>query len=101
PATTPRYTLSLHDALPICPLDPRPLRPPRGRRRPLRTARQRPGGPAPHRRRGPRRAVRPGPRPRRLRLARLVGPAPRPARRALADRKSTRLNSSYVAISYA
>src|SRR5690606_41630009 len=71
-APTEIYTLSLHDALPICPLGRQLERP----RRPLQE-RHRPGEPAAHRRsRGPRR----------LRAR---------------DRKSTRLNSSHVKISYA
>src|SRR5205085_11675292 len=72
-ATTETYTLSLHDALPIC-IRPR-----------LPTARRRP------------RARRTRPRPRRLqeeaRRSRL------PYRNG--DRKSTRLNSSHSQISYA
>src|SRR2546426_5009468 len=59
-ATTEIYTLSLHDALPICDGVRPPLRPPRDQ-------------------------------PRR-------GRAPRPR---LQDRKSTRLNSSHLVISYA
>src|SRR5215510_15770839 len=59
-ATTEIYTLSLHDALPIC------IRPAAGS--PCRTPRRDPAG---------------------------------PARRRDTDRKSTRLNSSHVAISYA
>src|SRR5690606_41356586 len=69
------YTLSLHDALPICP----------GQR----------GPPGPRRRQVPRRAARqrdPLPRPDQQLH-------PHPARNL--DRKSTRLNSSHVKISYA
>src|SRR5690606_41623095 len=76
-ATSPTYTLSLHDALPIC---PRRRRPPPARRR---------GG-------GRRRAARPA----RLRGADLVA-AHRRGDRPARDRKSTRLNSSHVKISYA
>src|SRR5699024_12538701 len=71
-ATTDIYTLSLHDALPICPYR------------------------APHRRGG---------------LSPYAAPAPRPGRPGAQaepvgqgpwqDRKSTRLNSSHVSISYA
>src|SRR3712207_8972385 len=77
-ATTEIYTLSLHDALPIC---GRPgngelrSRLPRGRNLP-----------APGRRAAPR-----------GRHGRLPGPPPLPDR----DRKSTRLNSSHANISYA
>src|SRR3712207_7681529 len=71
-ATTEIYTLSLHDALPICAGGVRG-RPERGRRVRHRSAPGEPGG------------------------AR-VG-APRPAARE--DRKSTRLNSSHANISYA
>src|SRR5256885_14585237 len=67
-ATTEIYTLSLHDALPIYALAPRPL------------ARQRPVQPLRH---GLQRGL-------------LLGGLPeRP------DRKSTRLNSSHLVISYA
>src|SRR5690606_41272688 len=81
-------TFSLHDALPI-------FRSPCGRRRG--TGSERPGSPRPHRRI----AVRPVDR----RRCRRADPDPRrrprtsPAR--LQDRKSTRLNSSHVKISYA
>src|SRR3712207_8541187 len=86
-ATTEIYTLSLHDALPICAADrvervPRPLAaaPPRGHAR--------------------RRAPRPPQRLRPRRHAR--GGLPLPVhRQALTDRKSTRLNSSHANISYA
>src|SRR5439155_21702879 len=85
---TQLYTLSLHDALPICRLHARE----RARLR--------------------RRRARPRPRDRRLRLAPVVllqrpqrlsrrgGEVPRRPP-AVGDRKSTRLNSSHVAISYA
>src|SRR5439155_21574227 len=80
-ATTEIYTLSLHDALPIY------------RRREGRAAR----------RGGERHASRPGPAARGLRdpgsPRRTPGAAG--AHRGAADRKSTRLNSSHVAISYA
>src|SRR5207249_5393550 len=68
PATTETYTLSLHDALPIC-----------SGRRPASPSPPSAGSPA---------CPPPAPRP----------PARRPAPR---DRKSTRLNSSHVSISYA
>src|SRR5439155_11484385 len=71
-ATTEIYTLSLHDALPICALRPR------RRRSAQRVHPRRRGG-------RPRRGVRPL----------------RADHRAGGDRKSTRLNSSHVAISYA
>src|SRR3712207_8674223 len=79
-ATTEIYTLSLHDALPICgaPAE-RPAR---------RTGRRGPGGAA---RRAGHGAVDHGGRHRR---------AARPAGRG-EDRKSTRLNSSHANISYA
>src|SRR5258705_8890803 len=72
-ATTEIYTLSLHDALPICPLDGQPQ------------DRQLPGG---------------------GRLWFLALPDHREcglpeAARPAADRKSTRLNSSHLGISYA
>src|SRR3712207_7710631 len=79
-ATTEIYTLSLHDALPIC-------------ARSVRAHRRRPPG----RRRSPR-------RPRRLRRACPAAPTAGPAGRRRAgrpDRKSTRLNSSHANISYA
>src|SRR5438045_6966697 len=63
PAPTDIYTLSLHDALPICPDPPAHLRAPRLARR---------------------------------RRTRDRGPA-----RSALDRKSTRLNSSHLGISYA
>src|SRR3712207_8694885 len=72
-ATTEIYTLSLHDALPICGRGPRP----RGRR--PRTRRAGETGPA----------VTGRPKPARR------------APRAPQDRKSTRLNSSHANISYA
>src|SRR2546429_9108317 len=75
-ATTEIYTLSLHDALPIC-----------GRR---------PGGCAARRRARTRAAGRAGPAC--GRRARRRAPAPR---RDRLDRKSTRLNSSHGYISYA
>src|SRR5207249_12324805 len=84
--STELYTLSLHDALPICPLavvTPPAARPRHSRARPP----DRLAGacdPAP---------VRPGRPPARAPAA----PAAAPAR----DRKSTRLNSSHVSISYA
>src|SRR2546430_15404997 len=71
-ATTEIYTLSLHDALPICEI-PVPSRPARCRRPPPSIA----GDRTPPRQRGP-------------------GAQARPA-----DRKSTRLNSSHSQISYA
>src|SRR5690606_42161484 len=74
-ATTEIYTLSLHDALPISP----------GGRRTV------DGAGAVHPARAPARAGRP--------LARRG--AGRPGRARGADRKSTRLNSSHVKISYA
>src|SRR5437868_14573204 len=71
PATTEIYTLSLHDALPICG---------RGRRGRLRRCRRGGRRRAAHRsRRRPHGRLRPGG----------------------GDRKSTRLNSSHVSISYA
>src|SRR5256885_8739349 len=75
-ATTEIYTLSLHDALPICPFGPA-----HGYERPgpLITA---PGG-----RQGRGRRGQPGP-------VAVQGPGP-------VDRKSTRLNSSHLVISYA
>src|SRR5947199_1515340 len=66
-ATTEIYTLSLHDALPICRTTRRPFPP---------------GAPA-------HRPAPPG------------GPRDRTPRRPAADRKSTRLNSSHLGISYA
>src|SRR5437660_7394795 len=74
-APTEIYTLSLHDALPIC------------------AARR--GGPGCHRRRVRR------PRRRLARLRRRAADPRVPRRDAPRDRKSTRLNSSHVAISYA
>src|SRR2546426_3084105 len=74
-ATTEIYTLSLHDALPICPV--------LGRQLPRRLAED-PGlgeRGLPHRRGASRRDVR--------------------GRQASGDRKSTRLNSSHLVISYA
>src|SRR5215211_8200325 len=65
-ATTEIYTLSLHDALPIC------------------CARRAAAGSAPRRR-----------------PARRPGRARRSTRWRVADRKSTRLNSSHTVISYA
>src|SRR3989442_5629148 len=76
-ATTEIYTLSLHDALPISP----------GRRERLRCRRA--FG------RWQRGACRPA------RGSRSVPPARAARSRARADRKSTRLNSSHVRISYA
>src|SRR5690349_23298259 len=67
-ATTEIYTLSLHDALPICAARPRPPR------RPRRRASSR---------------------------ARRAGSGVVRGRGRKADRKSTRLNSSHVEISYA
>src|SRR5688572_32869619 len=82
-ATTEIYTLSLHDALPICPLRAG-VRDPRAAPRPRRAARRR--------------------RPARRRRARGADRA-RAARGARGDqrgdRKSTRLNSSHSQISYA
>src|SRR5699024_12695249 len=83
-ATTEIYTLSLHDALPISTV--RGSRCPPGRRRSAGTFR----GRAPD---GPRRR-------RAARRHRHRGSGPR-GRRCLRDRKSTRLNSSHVSISYA
>src|SRR5690606_39992246 len=79
-ATTEIYTLSLHDALPISGNHPRPAR---------RTGARTPQGRS--------RASAPVARE-------LAGRTPRGARRmrqSLQDRKSTRLNSSHVKISYA
>src|SRR5690349_23405238 len=78
-ATTEIYTLSLHDALPIS----RPGRPPSGRSRAAATS--------------PRRAR--GARPRHRSDARCGRTRRASPRRE--DRKSTRLNSSHVEISYA
>src|SRR3712207_7557007 len=75
-ATTEIYTLSLHDALPICPRHVAEGAPRRGRRR--------------HRRHDVLARERRRPPPGRQR--------PRPR---LRDRKSTRLNSSHANISYA
>src|SRR3712207_9351722 len=88
-ATTEIYTLSLHDALPICPLRRRPAAVlPLPRERPTRRARARD-----HVGR------------RRLRLRRLHGGRWRDGSTRLrllcGDRKSTRLNSSHANISYA
>src|SRR5690606_41803502 len=87
--TTTFHPLSLHDALPIFAAPP-PVRPTppvaRRRRRPEVTRRRR--HPGATRRRPPRRHT--GPRPCR-----------HPSPRLPADRKSTRLNSSHVKISYA
>src|SRR5690242_21878767 len=74
-STTEVYTLSLHDALPIC--RPRQPRPDRGDRR---------RGAAP---------------PEPLHLADLPRLRVHPAGRRQVDRKSTRLNSSHMSISYA
>src|SRR5256885_5149475 len=80
-ATTEIYTLSLHDALPICaPRGPKTVRPSRARGRA-------------RRRRRPR--SRPVPRPR------CAGPSRPRGRVGARDRKSTRLNSSHLVISYA
>src|SRR5690625_7691334 len=78
PATSVSYPLSLHDALPICP----PVPPGGGR-----GGRSRPPG---HR-----------PPPAGSGWAGRRGSASRPCRGPEQDRKSTRLNSSHVAISYA
>src|SRR5437773_6871912 len=67
PATTEIYTLSLHDALPICAVPQPPARPPA---------------------RAPSRAH-------------LHHPQPRHRGQDVRDRKSTRLNSSHITISYA
>src|SRR5439155_10940932 len=75
PATTEIYTLSLHDALPICPR----------------------AGPDLREQLGPRRR-RPAPAGAARRAGEHDLPDDDPQRR---DRKSTRLNSSHVAISYA
>src|SRR5690242_21479868 len=74
PATTEIYTLSLHDALPIwsCPRHGPPSTPRSMHRSPCPPRRS----PCPPRRSGPQRSARP-------------------------DRKSTRLNSSHMSISYA
>src|SRR5690606_41591724 len=86
-APTEIYTLSLHDALPIFPSPPCP------RRAARRTKRQRPW--TPHRSTSwfPSHGPRPCPRPRRAISPSWSLPSP--------DRKSTRLNSSHVKISYA
>src|SRR3989442_15748178 len=78
-ATTEIYTLSLHDALPISGRGGtgRPAAPPA-------TRRQREGSSSVSSRRGCR-----------------SSPRPRPMRSPRGDRKSTRLNSSHVRISYA
>src|SRR5207249_8998620 len=99
PSTTLAYTLSLHDALPIYSHDARPLR--GGERR----------GGAARAGRARRYHVAPGAfscsvRP--LRVLLLAAPVRSPQdpgglrdRAGLPDRKSTRLNSSHVSISYA
>src|SRR5690606_42019166 len=86
-ATTEIYTLSLHDALPISAVAVAGRGPPRPRRVPDRA---RVGGA------GGQPAVRRGRRDRQHRQA-----GRGPARRGGGDRKSTRLNSSHVKISYA
>src|SRR3712207_7398956 len=77
-ATTEIYTLSLHDALPICD--------------------RRVGGEAPAR---PARLVARAARPRAAAAARLRARAVHQHRDVAGDRKSTRLNSSHANISYA
>src|SRR3712207_7362649 len=88
PATTEIYTLSLHDALPICPpvLAARRLERRQAQRRVGHVPRGSAGTPV-GRPGDPRDGDRP--RPRQLR------------RRREGDRKSTRLNSSHATISYA
>src|SRR3712207_6960082 len=76
-ATTEIYTLSLHDALPICTQGPRRDRPRRLRKHPPRFGRKK---------------ERPGTRSRSAYPQAEVAPL---------DRKSTRLNSSHANISYA
>src|SRR5207249_9495744 len=76
------YTLSLHDALPISPRPGRPRSAARSRRGPAPAARGADAASAP--------AAGAGPLTSAFASARLVG-----------DRKSTRLNSSHVSISYA
>src|SRR5205814_10372320 len=89
PPTPPTSTLfPLHDALPIC--RPSPRRSPRSPPSP--SARR--GTAERHRRAGARRRPRLGPHDARRRR-----PPPRSA--AAPDRKSTRLNSSHLGISYA
>src|SRR3712207_7386343 len=78
-ATTEIYTLSLHDALPI---SVEPIRPFSRQRRHARMAPPVPGGG-------------------RLQLAAVPDHGRRRLRYRLADRKSTRLNSSHANISYA
>src|SRR5439155_27180963 len=92
-ATSGTYTLSLHDALPIWLPLPRSVPYPGDPRGILRLA------PPPQRRRAPH----PPPRPRRsLSRPRLAQARPLERERLRrGDRKSTRLNSSHVAISYA
>src|SRR3712207_7215706 len=85
-ATTEIYTLSLHDALPISALPPRPDR----RVVAVRQPRDRREVGVPGLRRRPPRGRAPG----------LRGPRAAP-RQGAADRKSTRLNSSHANISYA
>src|SRR2546426_12708072 len=75
-ATTEIYTLSLHDALPISDPTPPPASSPRAPRA---------GSPPPRIRR----------------TGRLRLPSSRGSPRHAADRKSTRLNSSHLVISYA
>src|SRR5207253_9473615 len=90
PSTTAIYTLSLHDALPISVVP--------GARVP-RSARPVPDGDRPLRRRGPagREFRRKDRHVREHRASHSAGPQGG----GHADRKSTRLNSSHVAISYA
>src|SRR5439155_21291293 len=86
-ATTEIYTLSLHDALPISRGVRRHPPPFRGEGRGAGRA----GG----------RRLRPSPRGDPRHAARRTRGFPARAARSVADRKSTRLNSSHVAISYA
>src|SRR3989454_6805046 len=98
-ATTEIYTLSLHDALPICARLREPLGVPTRRAARLRGRGGRDRGPGAQRRGG--RAAGDSRRaPLRLR-APAGGPAAAARRRARGDRKSTRLNSSHLVISYA
>src|SRR5437899_5168515 len=78
PATPEIYTLSLHDALPIAPMAPTPTMPPMPSASARRAATER-----------------------RSRTGRYSDARTGRARTAAADRKSTRLNSSHLGISYA
>src|SRR5699024_11845168 len=86
PPTTPIYSLSLHDALPISPAG-------QWRRLPAELPDKYPDGGPP----AQKSTRAPGPADSRPRGA----GSRRPALRAVQDRKSTRLNSSHVSISYA